>query len=455
MHRSMRILGSFLLFLGGCLLAAGASWAGPVDIHSIGARATSLGGAYSANAEGPFAAYYNPAGLTQTESPVTSAGIMVLNPDLEVKNYEVENSGKADLGPTDEGDKSDNIYPPHLGFAMPINSKWSVGVAAYVPFGLHLKWEDNPNKNPMSYNAYENWYQREVVTPTVAYKVNDQLSLGLGVSLGRSEAGVYRNVYGLTPYGMDTAFETEMTDSFNYSANLGLMYKPTQEWSIGLTYRSQADADFDGELEVKGDKTSATFPHTIKDEYDVSMDDVDHPDQVQFGARYQPYETLSLEADVVWTRWSMVDEQTVEFDDKDDPFIQAAYEDGEEVFERDWDNTWQIRMGTEWRATDMITLRGGYFYDPSCVPDDTFDGQWPDTDKQTFSLGAGFDITQNWTVDTVLQYTLIEERSISGESENLNDSYNYEAGPLSNEGEVSLKADGEIWGYGLTVSYTF
>lgn len=458
MRQARRILGWFLLLFGACLLAAGSSWAGSVDTFGIGSRAAALGGAYSANAEGPFAAYYNPAGLTQTEKPVASAGIMVMNPDLEVNDYTVDNSNRADLGPTDTSDKSDNLYPPHLGFAMPINSKWSVGVAAYAPFGLHLKWEDNPAKNPMSYNAYESWYNRKVVTPTAAYKVNDQLSLGFGVSLGRSEAGMYRNIYNLTPFNMNTAFETELTDSFNYSANLGLMYKPTQKWSIGVTYRSQADADFEGELEVKGDQSSPSFPYTIQDEYDVSMDDVDHPDQVQVGVRYQPYETLSLEADVVWTRWSMVDEQTLKFEDTD-AFINAAYPDGEEEFERDWENTRQVRIGVEWATTDWLTLRGGYFYDPSPIPDDTLDAQWVDADKKTYSLGAGFDITQNWTLDTVLQYTVVEQdRMIGGESENLNDSYNYDYSSIkgpSNEGDVSTKADGEIWGYGMTVSYTF
>lgn len=48
----------------------------------------------------------------------------------------------------------------------------------------------------------------------------------------------------------------------------------------------------------------------------------------------------------------------------------------------------------------------------------------------------------------MFQYTTVEQnRIIGGESDNLNQSY------LGNP--VSLKADGEVFGYGLTVGYLF
>jgi len=473
MRQARRILGWFLLLFGACLLVAGASWAGNVDTYGIGSRATALGGAYAANAEGPFAAYYNPAGLTQTDRPVVSAGLMVISPDLEAKNYKVENNNNnADnLGPTDVSDESDDLYPPHLGFAMPINDRWSVGLAAYAPFGLHLEWEENPHKNPMAYNTYESWYDRRVVTPTAAYKVNNQLSLGFGISLGRSTAGKKYNVYdvknlaqvkagGDPSFGDAATLEADLTDDFNYSANIGVMYKPAENWNIGITYRSFTDADFDGDLEVndvaQGVKKALDAKGlALKDEYDASLDDVDHPDQVQLGVRFQPYKTLSMEVDVVWTRWSMIEEQTVDINDADEA-VRTLLGEEKIDYKRDWEDTRQVRVGIEWQTTDMVTLRGGYFYDPSPIPDDTFDAQWPDADKKTYSLGAGFDITDNWTVDTVVQYTVVEQdRIIGGESVELNDSYDSNVEGVENDANVSTKADGDIWGYGLTVSYKF
>jgi long-chain fatty acid transport protein len=183
------------------------------------------------------------------------------------------------------------------------------------------------------------------------------------------------------------------------------------------------------------------------------MDDVDHPDQVQFGIRYQPHDRISLEADLVWTNWSTVEEQTVEFDeayagDALGAILTGNYPSREIVHDRDWEDTRQIRVGVEWKATDILTLRGGYFYDPTPIPDDTFDITWPDADKKTYSLGFGLDLNENWVVDGVFQYTTTEQdRSIGGESENLNHAYG--------GNDVNLDAEGEIFGYGLTVSYKF
>ncbi|RUM87129.1 MAG: long-chain fatty acid transporter, partial [Thermovibrio sp.] len=106
----------------------------------------------------------------------------------------------------------------------------------------------------------------------------------------------------------------------------------------------------------------------------------------------------------------------------------------------------------EYKWSDFLTLRGGYFYDPSPIPDHTFDMLWPDADKKTYSVGAGFHIGR-LTIDTVLQYIVAEyKREIGGESVNLNKSY---PGVSGNPGRVSMSADGHLWGYGITLSYSF
>ncbi|MFP4672930.1 MAG: OmpP1/FadL family transporter, partial [Desulfohalobiaceae bacterium] len=156
-----------LVMLAVCFwLLAGSAWAGNVDTYGIGSKATAMGGAFSAYADDPFAVYYNPAGLSQAERPMASAGLMVVDPNLKAKGYRVEDPEYGNLGPTSFSDDSPHLYAPHLGFSMPVNRKWSVGMAAYAPFGLHLEWDknnsNNPSEYPGAYNSYESWYQRMV-----------------------------------------------------------------------------------------------------------------------------------------------------------------------------------------------------------------------------------------------------------------------------------------------------
>jgi long-chain fatty acid transport protein len=526
------------------LMAASVGYAGSVDTFGIGSRATALGGAYAATADDPFAAYYNPAGLSQIEGKVFSLGAHVVDPTIKMSDFTVTNRSNMSenlVDPTSFEDESDILIAPHMGYAQKINDKFALGVAAYAPWGLELDWEKDPTKNPGSYSAYHSYYKRYGVTPTLSYKVSEKLAFGVGVTIGKSEAGADGNKYlaDVASYTVDhdgndatskipfatmvdgtiaqsnellippgtpgvpdvatntgeatlryafalehatdpadiakltqaaqlmgalanvtgtndrayntgadlegvesdihkTAIGMEMEDDLNYSYNIGMMYKPNETITLGLTYRSECDADFEGDVFVDGvKKGTATM-------------DYNHPQQIQAGVRYQPHSKFSIECDVVWTDWSINKEQASILAEDSLGLtlingIPAPVTD--ETFYREWEDTKQLRFGMEYILNDMVTLRGGYFYDPTPIPDTTLDMQWPDADKKTYSLGAGFNFGR-YTIDAVLQYTDIEQaRYLGGESKNLNHSFQ--------DNVVSASADGYILGGGVTLTARF
>ncbi|SNR64490.1 OmpP1/FadL family transporter [Desulfurobacterium atlanticum] len=405
--------------------------AGNVDTFGIGSAATALGGAFSATADDPYAVYYNPAGLVNIDGQVVSFGFELLNPELKVDNFKAEDGSGAKVVPynVEVKDESPVLPVPFMGYAVKLNEKLAFGVVAYVPYGLHIKWNSDPSINPAAYNCFESYYIRGVVTPTVAFKFNKNLSFGFGVSFGRSDAGTQRRFYDPTiPSLHNKIVKSDFSDDFNVSFNFGMMYKPADKVTLGLTYRSRTATDFKGSVEIEG---VASVDATTK---------IDHPEQIQGGIRYTPDDRLSLELDVVWTHWSAIDKYVVKFD-------QSLLGKTEEVFVRDWEDTRQVRFGISYKLNEMVVLRGGYFYDPSPIPDHTFDMAWPDADKKTYSAGAGFNFGR-LKVDTVIQYSVSEsKREIGGESEELNSSYN--------DGSVALSAEGHLWGIGATVSYSF
>jgi len=423
-----------------------AAWAGNVDTYGIGAKATALGGAFSAYADDPFAIYYNPAGLTQIRQPMLSVGANAIKPVLRVHDYQVTNMAASNAGPADMYDQSRLLVVPHLGFTMPVGKGFSAGIAAYVPFGLDIQWKhDVPVPaggycgNPGAYNSYRSWYMREVVTPTVAYQFNDYLSVGAGISLGKTKSGVERLMFAPSIAALrNKRVLTDLDDDFNWSFNVGLMFRPLKSLSMGLTYRGKTDTDLEGTTEVKGTPIPNSKVH--------AKTEIDSPDQIQAGIRYMPSDQVSVEADLVWTHWSTVKSYTVKFDRPLLGTVPAEY------FPRDWDNTYQLRLGAEWKVNTMFTLRGSYFYDPTPIPDDTVDLQWPDANKHTFALGTGLNFG-NLGIDATVQYTWIPTRQlqVNGESENLNSAYHYGGGSP----RVSLEADGHLWGGALTMSYKF
>ncbi|WP_303851100.1 OmpP1/FadL family transporter [Seleniivibrio woodruffii] len=474
-----------LLFSALLLSSAFSAFAGHVDTYGIGSKATSMGGAVVAGIDDPFAVYYNPAAMSNIQQPMLSVGTHLVDPHLTIKQYRVNTSGAlADdsFGADGIKDEADLLIVPHMGYVHPITDKLTFGVAFYVPYGLDLKWNADPNENPAAYNTYHSWYMREVVTPSLSYKVNDKLSIGAGISIGKAKAGNERKRY--VPEKMKNStymagvaqangvpsaqapavgaalaaayteldgadIDMEYEDNFNWSYNLGVLYKFTDKLTGGITYRSYSNIDLEGDAEVTPEMAY------WKNENLGSDTAVDTPDSIQFGLEYKVTPKFKVEADIVRTFWSRIGSYTVYMDDYllqselDPTFIPGA---NEEYFERNWKDTWQYRVGAEYLLNDKVALRAGYYYDPTVVPEDTFDVLWPDSDKHVFSGGVGLNFGKV-TVDTVVQYILISEVTIdSGSSHNLDDSYSR---PGLHDADVSAVAGGHIWSFGVTASYKF
>lgn len=402
-----------------------------LDTMGIGAKATSLGGSFCAYADGPYAVYYNPAGLTQNQTPVVSGGLFALKPTLMYDDLTVTRDNAVIVGPQSYTEHFDPLYIPHFGAVYPLSRQLVFGIAAYLPYGMELKWSDNTAENPAACSAFHSRNFRTAITPAMGYKINDILSIGAGVSLGRSEMVAERVLY-LT--GDET--KLDLTDDFNYSFNLGVMCHPEESLFIGLTFRSRTKGDFDGDVIFNG----------VDSGIDVTSH-FDTPEQVQGGVRYVTPHNVSLSLDLTWTRWSIHKEQVATFSDLLMGYFSGAY------YDRDWDDTVQIRMGVEWHVNNTLDLRAGYFYDPSPVPDNTFDFAWPDADRKTFSVGTGLHFG-NWTIDSVVMYISAETgRQLGGESSNLNGAFN---DMNSSTIELaSIDATGHMWACGVTFSYSF
>ena len=496
------------------LSSAATAYSGCVDTYGIGSKATSMGGAYSAYADDPFAVYYNPAGLTQIETPTFAIGVHMIDPTIHIRDFYIEDHPDSGLpgenSKADFSDTSDNLYAPHTGYAMPVTDRLAIGIAAYAPWGLELEWGNDPQKNPGAYNYFHSNYNRIAVTPTIAYKVTEKFSVGIGVSIGKSEACAekryyitpnvmsisgmeqyaaqvdsavtaagqstttqaaavyqqllaanpdnvqYQQAYGLTqglsqmgvetsadlngtaPIDHDSILKVDLEDDSNYSFNVGVMYKPVKTVCLGLTYRGETDTDFSGDVYINGVRVSGAKLN------------FNHPQQVQTGIRYMPNDRLSLEMDLVWTDWSIHKSQTEILDTPVSleilPGLNSAPVSMLES-DRHWEDTKQVRFGAEYLLNDIVTLRCGYFYDPTPIPDHTLDLQWPDADKKTYSIGAGFNFNPI-SIDTVFQYTDIEkDREIGGESENFDHSYSGH--------NVHTLAGGHLLGAGMTLTYRF
>src|SRR2546428_170849 len=77
-----------------------------------------------------------------------------------------------------------------------------------------------------------------------------------------------------------------------------------------------------------------------------------------------------------------------------------------------WKNSYVFRLGAEYAATDQIALRGGFFYDQTPIPKETFDPTIPNADLYALTTGVGY----KWeatSVDIAYLFGFYEKRAIN------------------------------------------
>lgn len=274
-----------VLLLNSSLFAAG------VSITDVGARATALGGSYRAIANDWSAMFWNPAGLTQIGGRHFGFANELLWP---VAEYEPASWNGENFSVTRQTSTANEFLTfdiPSGGVVYPLTDKLTVGFGAWAPFGLGAKWDLLDTR---SYNSqypefdFENDLKIVDIHPTVAYKINDMISVGAGVGLMYANIMIQQPIFYPNPYlggnfysstlgdsinvytiggsrlresiedkgGMEPNVnhliaDSELTgDGFGISANLGVMIKISDKLQIGLSGRYYGDVNIKGNIDA-------------------------------------------------------------------------------------------------------------------------------------------------------------------------------------------------------------
>ena len=432
----------FLTFSSWC-------WAGVNDTVGVGAKATALGGAFTAYADDFSAVHYNPAGLTQTKGVMGTIGLQVSDLDYEQRLKQKDFTyGNDPLSGMHTTNNNDILYVPTLGVTYsPEGARWAFGYAVYSPFGAHL-WS-NSHTGGNRYDGSEVYNEKIIyASPTFSYEIRDNLSVGLSIGMGyQAQGGAHRlRIPGIeshpaiAPFGLPpgTGYATslgnidfDMDDETTFSANIGLLWEATEKFTFGLTYRSASQAKMDGKAhlrytpEFQGLAQLLGYALPSGENYTIKTTQT-QPQSLSGGVKVDVTDGWRVMCDFVWTDWSVRQKEHWEFNG--DPQllqIAAALGSGEPtdrfVMNRSWEDTYEVRVGTEVDAADWLALRLGYHYRPCGIQEKYWDHHWPMIDLQVLSLGAGVKVCERGTLDLAYSFAWGDNWDVEdGESRNLN-----------------------------------
>jgi long-chain fatty acid transport protein len=389
-------------------LAPAAVSAAGFAIFEQGARGMGLAGAFTAQASDPSAIFHNAAGIAFLKGRQAYAGGTLIAPSTTFTG--------ADPFPgaaiTEEADMG-VLLPPAAYYTQQFSERLVLGVGWTTPFGLETRWQ-NPDGFSGRFISEAAELRAYSLNPTVAYKIEDRLAVGLGLDVRFSTLSLTRRVPVIDPFTQKVvdgasahlSTGTEMGLGFN----VGVLAQPSPSLSLGASYRHKVKVDYGGQAtfspiatgnpdldaRVAADLPLGSLPVTTS---------ITFPAVASVGAAYT-FGDWMVEADVNWYQWSTFDRVLLLFETRGD-LSQALVED--------YSNSWQYRVGVEHPLTQVWTVRGGLFYDQSPAPAASVSPILPDADRYGLALGGSWKRGRFW-MDAGTWIVLGESRSTEGQS---------------------------------------
>jgi long-chain fatty acid transport protein len=345
-----------------------------LDANSVKLLATSYAGR-AAWCDDASAGWYNVAGLTRTKQGSfvgTSEGYIV-GLDMDVTSSTVY--GKPVSGATQIGPGRDAWVPSFHG-AWRLNERWVLGLSVTAPFGLEV---DYPSDSAVRYIATKSNLLTYNINPNIAYRINDQWSIGVGFNAQFFEAKLEQKIFIPLPVNRDGDLFVKVND-WNWGANAGVLYEPTPDLRFGLSYRSQINFDLSGPAQVSDVPGVGNGRATSS---------VTTPDVIDLSAFYHVLPNLQLLGDLEWTHWDVFDELVADFSNGLPQY---------RILE-DFRDTWSFGLGANYLVTPEWTLRFGWGFDQSPVTDNNRTVRLPDSNRWLISAGIGYQLVKSLGID--------------------------------------------------------
>ena len=242
-----------------------------------GAAAAGQGNAFAAQADDASAIHYNPAGLTQVDGVQMMSGTAILGGIIKA-NTQSGGGARGDFAGTIAFPPPSHTYlSANLGaLGLPRFSDVTVGIGLTSPFGLLTRY---PVDGPFKTAATSSALPLIDIKPTLAYRMNEQLSLGVSADIYTfasflGQGHVERKQVSSGALGIPAGASVELNGKgTGAGVTVSMLYTPFRNsdgkpvMSLGLVYRSQAVLPLHGSLLVNGTKvadgsTDLVFPAT-------------------------------------------------------------------------------------------------------------------------------------------------------------------------------------------------
>lgn len=373
------------------------TWANGFRNPPPGARGLAMDGGKIAFLDDATTVSENAANMTEAKENSFMAAFTFIYPDAEFTS---------DAGGTANVDDSLMVLPNLYGLWGMEEKNLVFGLGLTTPYGQSTEWDKSA---PFRYSA-PYFSQMEVLdlSPVVATRINDQLSIGAGLDMYYSELETRQLVpwaMALSAPGLPDGEAKMEGDGVGVGAHFGMTWKVHEQHRLAATYRSQYDVDYEGDFTLSG-LPPAAEAGGVADSSSEFETTIKFPNWVTLGYGYTVNEFLRVGVDVEWVQFSRYDTLELNLGTNSGKGLAP------ESQPQNWKDIWTYGIAMEWLIDDNSRLWATYKYLESPIPDETFTPSIVDADKHAVGLGMGHQMGAHYLAYTY-QINLLDDREIS------------------------------------------
>jgi long-chain fatty acid transport protein len=384
-------------------IATGAANAGGFAVREQSAYFQGMSFAGAAAGGDLSGMFWNPAVMTQFAGVNSSMSASAIFPQADHSVLPGSTLGLLG-GATNSGNEA---LVPSSYFSYQLSPKLWLGMSFNAPFGLSVSFPDAwagrnyaGNTTLATYNA----------APSIAYRLNDWISIGVGVQIeyARADLATGLPINGVGATGL-AALGNQADISgkgWGFGFTAGVTLNPTPTTTIGLGYRSAINQKINGTLVLPA---GPAFTPGFGSTPGAVTTTINLPDMVSLGIRQRVDPQWTLLGTVEWTNWSRIGTATVNQGSGAPATIVGTaitlpfqHQDG-----------WFFSVGAEYLASDRLTLRTGAAYEISPITDQMRTPRLPDNDRIWTSVGASWVIGRGWVADLAYSHIFVKDTPIN------------------------------------------
>lgn len=307
---------------------------------------------------------------------------------------------------------NDTAFIPAFYYAMPLNyfglpeNKWNFGFGVNVPYGLST---DYPNNSVVRYSATISKLQVIDISPDIAYRVNDQLSLGAGIDFDR--VGVdFRKIIGNpdASLGLDS-LSKNTANGWGYGGHGGFLYEFTKQTRIGLAIHTKVTASVSGNSTLSGPLVFAYHVPTSQISLHTLRTRLTFPASATLSLHHEFTSKVGIDASAYYSHWgSLSGVQTIYNLAGLPPTTPTTV-----VIPQHYRNTWLLALGGSYQFTPSWLVRAGINYDQSPVNSSERNVTLPDTNRVGLSIGAHYDVNKQIGFDAGWMHLFFNNAPVS------------------------------------------